>query len=371
MGGPVDVVYLDFQKAFDKVPHCRLVSKLKAHGVGDYVCNWIEDWLNNRKQRVLLGGMASDWSTVRSGVPQGSVLGPVLFTIFINDIDENICSNIIKFADDTKVFTCVSDGKDVLALQDDLHTLCQWSNDWQMLFNVSKCKVLHVGRNNPEFAYQMNGVELQSIDEEKDLGVIVHKSLKPSRHIAEVVKKANRVLGIIKRSFTYQEKEILLPLYKSLVRPILEYCSPAWNPYLRQDIVLIEKVQRRFTRMIPGFNGLPYCSRLDLLSLMSLEMRRFRSDLIEVFRLVKGFEDIDYRDLFKFRDTGVTRGHSFKFFKGQCNLDVRKYYFSYRIVNAWNSLPAEAVECTTVNAFKAHLTSERLTTLMGDYMSRV
>ena len=106
----------------------------------------------------------------------------------------------------------------------------------QMLFNVTKCKVLHVGRNNPEFTYTMNGVNLQSIDEEKDLGVVVHKSLKPGRHIAESVKKANRVLGIIKRSFTYKDKEILLPLYKSLVRPILEYCSPVWNPFLKQDI---------------------------------------------------------------------------------------------------------------------------------------
>ena len=124
-GSPVDVVYLDFQKAFDKVPHCRLISKLKAHGVGDYVCNWIGAWLSNRKQCVLLDGVSSDWTSVRSGVPQGSVLGPVLFTIFINDIDENICSNIIKFADDTKVFACISDEKDVLSLQDDLLTLCQ------------------------------------------------------------------------------------------------------------------------------------------------------------------------------------------------------------------------------------------------------
>ena len=216
----------------------------------------------------------------------------------------------------------------------------------------------------------MNGVALQSIDEEKDLGVVVHKSLKPSRHIAESVKKANRKLGIISRCFSYKEKEILLPLYKSLVRPLLEYCSPAWSPFLKQDIVLLEKVQRRFTRMVPGLKELPYDLRLEFLDIIPLELRRMRSDLIEVFKILKGFVNVNFSDLFSFRESSSTRGHRFKLYKKQCHLDIRKYFFNQRVVNAWNNLPTEAVESTTVNAFKSHLTTARLKLLLGDYMSQ-
>ena len=179
----MDIIYLDFQKAFDKVPHLRLLCKLKAHGIDGFVSDWIASWLSDRKQRVLLNGVSSTWASVCSGVPQGSVLGPVLFTVFINDIDEGIVSNIVKFADDTKIFSCVENPGGVKFLQEDLSTLFQWSVDWQMMFNVDKCKVLHVGRNNSLCDYYMDGKVLEAIEEEKDLGVIIHKSLKPSRHI--------------------------------------------------------------------------------------------------------------------------------------------------------------------------------------------
>ena len=366
----MDIVYLDFQKAFDKVPHVRLISKLNAHGINGNVSKWIAAWLSGRKQRVTLGGAASGWSDVRSGVPQGSVLGPVLFTIFINDIDENIVSNIIKFADDTKIFSCVDNTDDAMLIVKDLDLLYAWSQDWQMSFNVEKCKVLHIGRNNDCYNYTMNGKVLHSIDEEKDLGVVIHKSLKPSRHIAESVKKANRTLGIINRCFSYKDMKIILPLYKSLVRPLLEYCSPAWSPFLKQDIVLIEKVQRRFTRMVPGLRELPYNLRLDFLGLIPLEVRRMRSDLIEVFKILKGIVKINISDLFTIRESTITRGHNLKLYKKQCNLNVRKHFFNQRVVNVWNSLPVEAVESTTINAFKSHLTTARLKLLLGDYTSQ-
>ena len=162
----------------------------------------------------------------------------------------------------------------------------------------------------------------------------------------------------------------MIPLYKSLVRPLLEYCSPAWCPFLRQDIVLLEKVQKRFTRMFPGLRSLSYETRLDFLGLMSLEMRRLRADLIEVFRILKGFESVDFDDLFSIRKDSITRGHCYKLFLNRCNLNVRKHFFTERIVSSWNNLPHEAVHCTSVNSFKSHLTSNLLKNLMGDYKSR-
>ena len=133
------------------------------------------------------------------------MLGPVLFTVFINDIDDNIGGSIIKFADDTKLFSKVQGEDDLVCLQQDLATLYKWSQDWQMLFNVDKCKVLHIGRNNASSSYIMGGKTLQAIDEEKDLGVIVHKSLKPGRHVSEIVKKANKTLGILSRTLTFNQ----------------------------------------------------------------------------------------------------------------------------------------------------------------------
>ena len=147
-------------------------------------------------------------------------------------IDDDIVGSIIKFADDTKLFSKIQGEDDFACLQNDLATVYKWSEDWQMLFNVDKCKVLHIGRSNPSSSYSMGGKLLQAIDDEKDLGVTIHKSLKPSKHVSEIVKKANKTLGILSRTLIFKEREILLPLYKSLVRPVLEYCSPVWNPHL-------------------------------------------------------------------------------------------------------------------------------------------
>ena len=144
-GNPVDAVYLDFSKAFDRVPHQRLLTKLRSHGIGDSTAAWIKAWLSDRQQRVVVNGAQSEWSGVKSGVPQGSVLGPLLFIIYINDIDEDILSLVLKFADDTKVFRKVKTPADARALQDDLDRLYRWSDDWQMLFNIDKCKCLHFG----------------------------------------------------------------------------------------------------------------------------------------------------------------------------------------------------------------------------------
>ena len=160
-GSPVDIIYLDFQKAFDKVPHQRLILKLKSHGMGNSRINWVEQWLTDRRQRVVVDEEVSSWKSVLSGVPQGSVLGPILFLVYIDDLEEGVTGNILKFADDTKLFRKTKEIEDKQKLQDDIDKLVRWSEKWQMLFNVGKCKCLHTGPGNTGLNYEMGGMHFR------------------------------------------------------------------------------------------------------------------------------------------------------------------------------------------------------------------
>jgi hypothetical protein len=357
-GFPVDVIYLDFAKAFDKVPHQRLLAKLEAHGVRGVVLQWIRSWLRGRKQRVVVNGAMSEWSDVISGVPQGSVLGPILFIVFVNDLDLGITGNLLKFADDTKLYLSLKNDEATALLQEDLRVLCQWSHDWQMLFNAAKCSVLHVGHNNPGASYEFGGVTLAEVTEARDLGVIVHQSLKPSCQCLQAAKKANRVLGMIHRTITNKSPKIMVKLYKQLVRPHLEYAIQAWSPWLQKDIQLLESVQRRATRMISGFRDLPYEERLRRLHLMTLERRRERGDVIEAYKIMKALEDVDTEEFFALDAVGnphATRGHALKMRKQHARLDLRKNFFSCRAVSAFNALPPPAVLAQNVLQFKCEI----------------
>ena len=217
-GGSVDVVYLDFAKAFDKVPHQRLLRKLERYGVSERMLAWIRGWLLNRWQRVGVRGRWSGWRRVLSGIPQESVLGPVLFLLFIDDLEEGLMSGVLKFADDTKIFRRVDSEEDRELLQRDLDRLVQslqWSEVWQMKFNVDKCKVMHLGRGNSGKNYVMNGGRLGVVGEERDLGVRITNYLKASVHCAYVCVRANRVLGMISRTMVYRNPDILTRLYKA------------------------------------------------------------------------------------------------------------------------------------------------------------
>jgi hypothetical protein len=353
-GEPVDVLYLDFQKAFDKVPHLRLIAKLKDIGVRGGVLDWIAEWLQGRRQRVVIKGEASEWSKVLSGVPQGSILGPLLFLIYINDIDSGIVSSILKFADDTKIYGKVGTSQGIEALRRDLETLSEWSEKWQMPFNIEKCKVMHFGNKNVEAKYCMNNFKLDVITEEKDLGVIISNKFKVSKQCAKAASKGNQILGLIKRTFISKEKNIILSLYKALVRPHLEYCIQAWRPHLVKDIDILEKVQRRATKMIMECRGKTYNERLILLGITTLEKRRIRADMLEVFKIMKGFEGIRGDSFFEIR-CSKTRGHSMKLYKERVNKDVLKYSFGNRVVDLWNSLPEEVINSNSINSFKNRL----------------
>ena len=285
-GSPVDVTYFDFQKAFDKVPHQRLISKLKSHGMGNSIINWVEQWLKDRRQRVVVDGEVSSWKSVLSGVPQGSVLGPILFLVYINDLEEGVTGKILKFADDTKLFRKVKEIGDKQNLQDDIDKLVKWSEKWQMLFNFGKCKCLHTGSGNTGINYEMGGT---------------NANMKVSEQCRIAASKGNQVLGMIRRNITYKEKSLIIPLYKAIVRPHLEYCIQAWNPHLRKDVDMLEKIQRRATKLIPELRDLTYEERLKECGLTTLETRRLRGDQIEVFKILNGYENIDSNIFSKLR----------------------------------------------------------------------
>ena len=363
-GEPADAIYLDFAKAFDKVPHARLIQKLRGHGIGGKVLAWIREWLKERKQRVCINGVCSGWREVVSGVPQGSVLGPVLFLIFINDLDKDVANDILKFADDTKLFGRTGGVLGSETIQDDLERLYRWSTEWQMLFNITKCKVLHFGRNNANQIYYLNGIRLEECDSERDLGVETMSNLKASTQCRNACAKSIKVLGMINRTVVFKDKEILLCLYKSLVRPLLEYCTPVWSPHYIQDKSLIERVQHRFTRMIRGMRHQSYEYRLEMLGIWSLEERRNRADLIEVFKIMRGFSTSSLKCMFELNVGLATRGHSLKLVKHRCQSDTRKYFFCNRVVSRWNQLDQRAIDAVTVDSFKRNLTRIR-TTRMG------
>ena len=260
-GKAADVFYLDFSKAFDKVPRQRLLQKLAAKGITGKALQWIRSWLSGRTQAVRVGDSTSVSSEVKSGVPQGSVLGPVLFIIFIDDIDD--CAEgidlIMKFADDTKGLHEVANDDDRNKLQSALDQMVEWAEKWCMSFNIDKCKIMHVGNHNPRFQYFMHGVPLQVVEEEKDIGVVIHRSLKPSKHCEKISNTAGAVLSQLSKNFHFRDRIVFKNIYVQYVRPHLEFSSPAWSPWTLHDREVIEKIQKKAVGMISGLNpGMTY-----------------------------------------------------------------------------------------------------------------
>jgi len=360
-GGSLDVIYLDFLKAFDTVPHARLLVKLEAYGISGPLLEWIRDFLHNRRQRVVVNGAESSWSPVTSGIPQGSVLGPILFVIYINDLPEATSCPSKLFADDTKTFRKIQRESDCEELQNDLNALDEWSRMWQLKFNASKCKHMRIGNvEGCDAQYRMwdssdttsnKTTILERTKLEKDLGVYTDDQLKFSSHISKVSKTCNNILGIIRRTFHHLDGDTVVRLYKALIRPRLEYGNIIWNPMKEKDIHSIESIQRRATKMIPGLTDMTYEERLKTLKLPTLVYRRMRGDIIEAYKLVTKKYDLS-KELLHPATYKSTRGNTLKLEKTRSITQTRQNFFTQRVINTWNALPEEVVSASSTNVFK-------------------
>ena len=255
-GYGTDVIYLDFRRAFDAVSHKKLLKKVRACGIEGNLLKWIEDFLMNRRTRVRVNGSFSEWFDVISEVPQGSVLGQLLFIIFVNDLPKWMKSSINMFADDTKL----RKRKDAEELQLDLHRIMEWTNNWLLKLNPDKCKVMHVGKKENRNNYVLKNLNgntmLTETTEERDLGIFIRNDLKPSSQRASAAAKASAVMGLERRHFKNMDQADFLIMYMTYIRPKMEYCIQVWFPHLAEDVQLLERTQRNSTKLVRGFHKL-------------------------------------------------------------------------------------------------------------------
>jgi hypothetical protein len=285
-----------------------------------------------------------------------------LFSIYIDDLERELERlkldvKIIKFADDTKGGKIITSCEDRDELQQALNILCDWAETWGMSFNFEKCKIMHVGLHNPQYEYFMRGTKLSTTDEEKDVGVIVTRNLKPSSQCSKATGRAMSVLGQLRRNFHYRDRHVFVKLYKQYVRPHLEFSSPAWSPWLQGDKETLEKVQEKAVKMVAGLRGTTYQERCTELGLESLEARRSRQDMAMVHKFLT---EMTGTDLFK-RTAAQTRigtrqaAGGFRLAVQFARTDPRKYSFAVRTVESWNKLPEDVKTAPSEKAFNYKL----------------
>lgn len=338
-----DVIYLDIKKAFDSVSHSKLLYKLWSFGITGRLWSWFQAYLSNRSQMVVINGAQSGILPVTSGVPQGSVLGPLLFLIFINDLPQSLVSVVpLIFADDTKCIQSVYSSFDEASLQKDLNSLHAWSENNMLCFNTLKSYHMRFPSSPESVLYYLNNQAITTRDQVRDLGVWFSNDLSWSKHISHITSKAYQSLYLIRRSFN----SALLPthvrkaLYVSLVRSHLTYCSVIWRPQYQRDILQLERVQRRATKWILSDYHSDYKSRLLALDLLPVMMVY---ELADLSFFLKSFHsptpNFNIMNFVSFC-SGVTRSSSLKKLRIPFNPSNRSrhFYFS-RLPRLWNSLP--------------------------------
>jgi Reverse transcriptase (RNA-dependent DNA polymerase) len=359
-----DIIAIDFSRAFDKVSHDILGRKLEGVGICGKLHKWLMDFLSTRSQYVWFNGAQSDIIPVTSGVIQGSVCGPKLFSIFINDMHECVTSSdLLLFADDGKVVGKASTTTDCELIQADLDAVGEWSAVNELPLCLPKCQCLHLGSSNGMHTYHIDATAISSVDQLTDLGVLRSANASYSSHIDSIVSKGSRAAGMLYRAFSTRRAQFLVKIFKAYVRPIVEYASVVWNPTAVACTGSLEKVQRRFTKRLPGMRTLGYDERLEALHLESLEERRLRAELLMVFSILHNRVALDSDSI------GITLSDTSTRSQG-ANLVVRRAvngsvskFFPFRVSKTWNSLPASLKHATSYTAFKTQLFKCSLTSL--------
>ena len=351
-----DTVVMDFSKAFDKVSHNHLLFKMENLGIDPKTTAWVKSFLSYRTQKVVIDGETSDSVPVTSGVPQGSVLGPILFLAYINDLPQYTRHSQVRlFADDTIVYITVSSTDDCQQLQDDLKSLEVWEKEWLMEFHPAKCNVIRITRkkNRVSFPYKLHGQVLEDVNSAKYLGVTITDDLSWNRHIQQVTSKANSKLGFLKRNIKVKSKEMKEKAYKAIVRPTTEYCSTVWDPYTKQQTTMLEMVQRRAARWVTGrfHNTSSVGEMLEELHWRPLAHRRENSRLCLMYKIVHGLVNIPIGKYFFLQRNGVhlqpivsrTQYHQYSFFP--------------RTIVDWNQLPRDTLSSKSLEIFKNRISN--------------
>ena len=333
----------DLTSNFDSVPHQRLLLKLASYGICGQTLTWIKSFLTDRTQTTVIGGCQSEVCSVTSGVPQGSVLGPLLFLVYINDLPDNISSQIRLFADDCIIYLGLSSSKSPEQLQSDLDSRSSRAEKWQMRFNCSKCYSMHLTRNKSAVVttYFLNGQALERTDAHPYLGVTISSDLRLNNHCDFVVKKSSKTLNFISRNFYHCTRETKAKLYPSLVRPSLEYACCAWDPYTQRNISNLEKVQRRAARF--GFRDYSRNSSvsymLNVLDWPLLSVSRECQRLNFMYKSSHNLNGVDLSKYVTLSQSQTRRSHDMVFNHLSPRTDVFKFSFFPRTIPVWNSLP--------------------------------
>ena len=369
-GGIVDVILFDYSKAFDVVCHDILIEKLACLGIQGNLLQWISSFLLGRQMRVSVKGSLSHPRKVMSGVPQGSVLGPLLFLVYINHIASNLTCMYKIFADDLKIYACVrhrsSPGvsSSTADVQSDINLLHSTSSSWGLTMNPKKCAVLRFSRHYSDLTpaeYFMNGLAIPSVKSHLDLGVWIDIDLKFHEHIRTTVRKAGGLAQNFLKSTVCRKPDFMLFLLTTHIRPIIEYCSCIWNTGYLGDLRLLESVQRKWTKQIETVKDLGYGDRLRALDLYSVQGRLMRADLIQCWKIFNGKSHISPTDLFQLAPQRGTRGHCYKIFLPTSCTDIRKRSFNVRSIPVWNALTQHTVTAPSLASFK-----KRLAESLGD-----
>jgi len=355
-GSDTDVAYIDFTKAFDSVSVPKLIHKLASFGLCNPLLSCIKSFLEERSQRVIVGKSVSSYAPVVSGVPQGSVLGPILFILYINDVPCISSEGGTKlFADDVK---CYSRSNKSENFQAELDKIYGWSLEWQLAFAPSKCFHLHIRRSNARNSihdvstYYLGGQTVPSVMETKDLGILVDDQLTFGNHIRGVVGKAKQRIYLLFKCFKSRNVQLLMKAYITYILPIFDYGSPVWSPCKLGDIDLLENVQRNFTKRLQGMHDLPYEVRLVKCGLVSLELRRLRKDLALCYQIVNGLIALDFNSFFTADPNYRTRGNRQKLKIPKLSpASARSNFFCVRIVPVWNALPDDIILCGSYHLF--------------------
>ena len=360
-GKQTDLILLDFSKAFDKVSHEKLIYKLHNYGVKGKTLTWIKSFLDNRTQTVVVDGKQSRTAPVTSGVPQGSVLGPILFLAYINDLPDNITSQVRLFADDTVVYAAISRMDDSLALQRDLDTLQTWENKWDMEFNPSKCQVLQITRARKPIptSYYLHNQKLEVTDCARYLGVDISHNLSFNNHIDRICNSANKTLGFLRRNLKTNDKQLKSIAFQATVRPVLEYCSSCWDPYTQRNISKLEMVQRRAARWVKGDwrQTSSVTGMLQELGWRTLALRRADARLVMLYKIVHGVVAVPSQFYLPQpgRESRGPRPHTIP--QIQTTRDYFKYSFFPLTVVQWNALPPDIPAVLSLDGFKAAVCS--------------